>query len=163
VSMDIVKSVARKKSMRVATVLTGAAALSVTFVQPAEATTLATQPPIMPYKIWVKPGFNESRQQVCGYKSESGVGHWTCTVIQNNNGYPTAPGYDYMGSDWRKGKINVWMWAGSNEIGLTCNTNNVKSFQGFFIGGRQSLELAHSLGSLNPTSLAGPTVGYTGC
>lgn len=162
---DVVKSVAKKKSMRVATVLAGAAAFAIPFAQPARAASShATVPPNSPYKIWVTPGFNVSRQQVCGYKlTGSNSGTWECTAIQHNNGYPTAPGYDYMGSSWRKGHINVWMWGPGGRGLVSCNTNHVSTFSGWFGRTHQSLDLAHSNGFGIPASLDGPATGYQGC
>lgn len=124
------RSRSSRNNMRVATVLTGAVALTAAVAPAAEANTPVPQP----YKIWVRiDNGTDPYLQVCGYKSVSGVGHWTCTVIQTENGSP--PLSAYMGSDWRRGKINVWEWNifHSNEQGHTCNTNS--AYNGHLVTG----------------------------
>lgn len=114
-----------KQAVR-ATALAGTAVLALGFATTAQANTA----PAQPYKIWVAAGgsipVNEyGFVQVCGYKDISGVGHWRCTDFQNATGHAT----NYMGSDWLRGKINVWEYFTNNPLLIrpdhahTCNTN----------------------------------------
>jgi len=114
-----------KKTMRVATAFTGAIAGAIggvaAFAPAAHADTAVPYP----YKIWVKLSDYVGFVQVCGYKDVGG-GDWTCTAVQNNPDYYKQSYAAYMGSNWKDGKVNVWVWgsiSGANEHGDTCNTN----------------------------------------
>jgi hypothetical protein len=114
------KSAARV--MRVATALTGVVAGTAIF-GPAQ-TALANTPLEDPYRISVKLSKDVGELQVCGYKSLKGS-PWECTGITVNGGYNKEPYVNYMGSDWRRGKVNVWVWNNTqtDEHLHTCNTN----------------------------------------
>jgi hypothetical protein len=114
--------------MRVATVFTGAAAVTVGFAPSALANTRVPQP----YRMTVYVGSDVQRVQVCAYKSPS-PGYWTCTPIRtptyhySAGGLARVAGSTSFGGNWRDGKVNVWVWGSPNgsqvESGYTCNTN----------------------------------------
>lgn len=112
--------------MRVATVFTGAAAVTAGFAPSALANTRVPQP----YRMTVYVSPDVARIQVCGYQSPY-PGHWTCTPIRtpthhfSKGGLALIPGSTSFGGNWRDGKVNVWVWSSPNntESGYTCNTN----------------------------------------
>jgi hypothetical protein len=121
---------ATRKTMRVATVFTGAAAVTAGFAPSALANTRVPQP----YRLTVYVGADVQRIQVCAYQSPA-PGHWTCTPIRNPTYHYSTPygdvrisGSTSFGTNWRDGKVNVWVWGYSYygtmvESGYTCNTN----------------------------------------
>jgi hypothetical protein len=114
---------ARKKTMRVATALTGVTACATVFA-PTQAARAASTP-AQPYTLLVDIQAVVSKIQVCGYKSPA-PGRWTCTAVEPNPKYLKESSSAYMGNGWRRGKINVWLWdkvATPSKGGWTCNTN----------------------------------------
>jgi hypothetical protein len=136
-----------RKAMRVATTLTGVTACAAAFM-PAATAHAATRPETAtrgpdaahdmriqqarglqvaaaglhePYSLWVyvRPSV-KTRFQVCGWQHIGG-GQWSCTASYSlgTHGYE----YVYMGSNWNRGKVNVW-WNGHLKGSWdTCNTN----------------------------------------
>jgi hypothetical protein len=89
-------------------------------------TAKADPAPEDPYKMRVLVGPSVGEIQVCGYKSVAGGGEWECTGVTVNPGFGGKNAtLDYMGNDWRRGKVNIWLWTntGTDEQGYTCNTN----------------------------------------
>lgn len=121
-------SPARKKTMRVATVFTGAAGIVAALapMQPAQAASVVP----MPYNLTARLSARVTSAQLCGYRSESGTGHWTCTP-RAHTAVGTGGAHWTDESDLRRGKINLWMWNSHGaEFGATCNTNG--SYQGIW-------------------------------
>jgi hypothetical protein len=126
-----------KKTMRVATAFTGVAAGVAIFAPAAQAAPDNTPVP-QPYKIWVDTASTVQSLQVCGWK-DVGTGKWTCTAIEHNPNFDKVGTANYMGANWKRGKVNVWMFdfPGGSKAGHTCNTNG--SYSGSLRTGGVSL------------------------
>jgi hypothetical protein len=92
-----------KLSVRFATALTGAAALTVATAPAANANAI----PGHPFKLWVYTGGSVSSIRVTGFKSNGGAGTSYTTSWQRNRNHSTHN--MYMGSDWRNGRFIVQM------------------------------------------------------
>jgi hypothetical protein len=124
-----------KKTMRVATVITGVAACATAFTPTLPAEAAPNLPasnngaPNSPYNMSVLISGKVSTIQACGYKNVGG-GEWECTgIIPRNSPELTAQvlGTNWrqvqLGDNWRRGLVKLW-WnkhgAGSWD---ECNTN----------------------------------------
>jgi hypothetical protein len=127
-----------KKTMRVATAFTGVATGVAAFAPAAQAA--PDNPPVpQPYTLWVNTSGNVAFIQVCGYK-DVGSGEWYCTGVESNSPYFSSDKVhtNYFGTNWKRGKVNVYLWSSSNtEFGATCNTNG--AYHGVFRAGGVSL------------------------
>jgi hypothetical protein len=131
-----------KKTMRVATTFTGVAAGVAAFAPAAKANSAVPYP----YKLWVNTSIAVFLIQACGYK-DVGDGSWYCTAAEKNPHWNVSDAANYMGSNWKDGKVNIWVWSGSpsgpgegvsgKEYGHTCNTNG--AYHGIFRTGGVSL------------------------
>lgn len=102
-----------KKKMRVITAVTGVAAAAAATLAPTGVAKASSK-----WTAWVYTAANVTNLQVCGYRYSPGA--WHCTVVQNNGHHGTAHS-NYMGTSWETGKVNVWEWNGTTEVGHTCN------------------------------------------
>lgn len=140
-----------KKTMRVATVFTGVAAGTAVFAPVAKANSAAPYP----YKAWVYTGADVVSLQVCGYK-DVGSGEWYCTAVERNPYNSKSNHANYMGSNWKDGKMNVWVFnshpggTGPTEWGHTCNTNG--AYHGVFRTGGVSLSAGNHKPLVSATS-----------
>jgi hypothetical protein len=131
----------RKKTMRVATVFTGAAACTAAYMAAPPAYAAPERPasnngiPESPYSASVMISGRVSTIQACGYKNIGG-GKWECTpIIARSNPELTGrvSGTNWriveLGSNWRRGLFKLW-WnhhgAGSWD---ECNTNGAYNGQ----------------------------------
>lgn len=154
-----------KKTMRVATVITGAAACATAFAPtlPAEATpdlpaVVNGGIPISPYYLWVRVSPRVSTIQACGYEDVSG-GKWACTGIERvtasvrNSLYTEM--YMPIYANWRRGLIKLW-WnkhgAGSWD---ECNTNG--DYNGEFIPASNHQEVVLTNSHLGQIGFGVPT------
>lgn len=148
----------KKKKARIAGVITGATALAAVtggiFAPTARANSRATSPNFI--RVWVAA--NVQYAQVCAW-SHVGGGEWTCTGVQGNPGWghysaPMSFGYGQRGNGWNDGKVNVWLFQGAHDRGITCNTNG--TYTGDLTNHGRSVSLSTGR---NP---AGFTYSYTG-
>lgn len=134
-----------RKTMRVATTLTGVTACAAAFApaaaaQPAAPTGKSAQSATKttgtrvrldsaavsanhePYHLWVYASYDIATLQACGYKTG---GHLECTPIEGSGYTIAVSGREEfnMGGDWNRGRINLW-WNGHGPGSWdTCNTN----------------------------------------
>jgi hypothetical protein len=156
--------VKKKKKVRIAGVITGATALAAVtggiFAPTARANSRATSPNF----IRVLAGPNVQSAQVCAW-SHVGGGEWTCTGVKPNPGWGRGIAgagysdnmsfsYGLRGNGWNDGKVNVWLFQGAHDRGITCNTN------GTYTGGLTNHGRSVSLSTgRNPGDF---TYSYTG-